>query len=833
MFLDATYTVTSLADTGASGTLRWAVGQANSDTTNSYCNIEFSPSLTVSGSAVITLNSPLEISNPSTFIDIMGPGVPGESGFNPTALLTITDAAGTTGSVLQVDPGVTFAAIGVTFANADAPSGIISNSGTLYLYDSTVSGNTEGSGITNAEGGNVYVYQSTISNNWGSESGGGIANQGNLTVTDSTMYDNTAGNGGEIFNDGGAVTVASSTITGDTAHEVGSYPEIYSDASLTLLDCTISGSTDADWVDVTAGTDTLYGTIIAGAGGGGCDIDGVTASGTNNLIGDGSGGLSSSTNTLGEDPELAPLGYFGGPTQTMPPIPSISPAIGAGVDYTLTYGDGDGSGIVTDQRGQPIPSSGADIGAFQSVPGPVDDVPTFAATTTQDSPVSAGDLSLRDAIDLANITGEDGGPGSIFTGSGSLAPNSAPITINAGSTGDASLTINTGDFVDVEGSLSDSTTTVNAGGTLTGSGNLGNVIVENGATFTATGTTTASSITVAPGGTVIASGTVNAPITVENGGTLEASGSVSATSLTVQPGGLAEQTSTNTTFGASVITLGSLAINGPTGSTNGGVLDLGNGDLIVRQTPASEIEPLLAAGYDGGLWDGVNPNGGLNPAAIISAGAANDPYGIESLGYAAVGSATDLGQLNLTTYDGQAVSAGDVIAALTYYGDANLDRSVDSTDYGMIGTTCPGTSTQIGGWTGGDFTYCGSVTDVDFDLLTSSLATVNNLAAGTVPNVTVTDATDATTIAGSATSSVTITTNSPPPTVSVSGIWLNNNGTLGKAQPNGNITPGQAVQVTGQPNTFTVSLGVSLPKGDYYVQYNVDGALKTTKMHVK
>ncbi len=53
---------------------------------------------------------------------------------------------------------------------------------------------------------------------------------------------------------------------------------------------------------------------------------------------------------------LAPLGDYGGPTETMALLPG-SAAIGAGM------GD---SGITTDQRGAPRPASGAtDIGAFQ------------------------------------------------------------------------------------------------------------------------------------------------------------------------------------------------------------------------------------------------------------------------------------------------------------------------------------------------------------------------------------------------------------------------------------------------------------------------------------
>ena len=56
------------------------------------------------------------------------------------------------------------------------------------------------------------------------------------------------------------------------------------------------------------------------------------------------------------NPLLAPLGSYGGPTQTMALLPG-SAAIGAGTAV---------SGITTDQRGVARPANGSDIGAFQS-----------------------------------------------------------------------------------------------------------------------------------------------------------------------------------------------------------------------------------------------------------------------------------------------------------------------------------------------------------------------------------------------------------------------------------------------------------------------------------
>ena len=95
---------------------------------------------------------------------------------------------------------------------------------------------------------------------------------------------------------------------------------------------------------------------------GGPDAFGTFISQGNNLIGetDGSSGWVGSdlTGTIAQplDAMLAPLGNYGGPTETMALLPG-SPAIGAGVAE---------SGVTTDQRGASRPPSGAvDIGAFQ------------------------------------------------------------------------------------------------------------------------------------------------------------------------------------------------------------------------------------------------------------------------------------------------------------------------------------------------------------------------------------------------------------------------------------------------------------------------------------
>ncbi len=89
------------------------------------------------------------------------------------------------------------------------------------------------------------------------------------------------------------------------------------------------------------------------------------------------------------DPLLARLGDYGGPTQTMALLPG-SPAIGKGAAL----------GQTTDQRGFPLDSPSPDIGAFQT-----QSAEPLVVTETGDSGEAAGELDLREAVNLANVLG--------------------------------------------------------------------------------------------------------------------------------------------------------------------------------------------------------------------------------------------------------------------------------------------------------------------------------------------------------------------------------------------------------------------------------------------
>jgi hypothetical protein len=130
--------------------------------------------------------------------------------------------------------------------------------------------------------------------------------------------------------------VTNSTFSGNDAYDGGA---ILNDSTMTVTSCTITGNTGSVARNIgndSGSTLTLINSIVE-------DIDN-------------DGTMTGYFNLIGGNPLLAPLGYYGGPTMTMPLLPG-SPAIDAGAS---------GPGIPTiDQRGEGRVGD-TDIGAFES-----------------------------------------------------------------------------------------------------------------------------------------------------------------------------------------------------------------------------------------------------------------------------------------------------------------------------------------------------------------------------------------------------------------------------------------------------------------------------------
>lgn len=255
-----------------------------------------------------------------------------------------------------------------------------------------------GGGILNT--GTCTVMSSTLSGNFSSYDGGGIHNTGLCTVLDSCFIGNEArANGGGIANNFATCTVRSSTFSGNTAQSINlGGGGIYNAGTCTVLASTFGGNTTNGYgggVFSRLGTCTVLSSTLSGnsalVGGGGIfnqgsfilgssivagntapvgpDVDGFVAPGPNNLFGP-------------NNPLLAPLGNYGGPTQTMPPLRG-SPAIDGG---SATTAQADQRGFSRSRDGDGDNTAAPDIGAVEAS--------LVAVTTTAD----ADPGSLRAAL---------------------------------------------------------------------------------------------------------------------------------------------------------------------------------------------------------------------------------------------------------------------------------------------------------------------------------------------------------------------------------------------------------------------------------------------------
>jgi hypothetical protein len=119
----------------------------------------------------------------------------------------------------------------------------------------------------------------TVANGHALGDGGGIDNSGTLTVSNTTISDNTAiTDGGGIFNTA-TLTVSNSTISDNSASNSGG---IFSSSALMVTNSILTGDTGGECIGAACPTSGTNGNVVSGVA-------------------------------------LAPLGFYGGPTQTIPP----------------------------------------------------------------------------------------------------------------------------------------------------------------------------------------------------------------------------------------------------------------------------------------------------------------------------------------------------------------------------------------------------------------------------------------------------------------------------------------------------------------------------------
>ncbi|MBI1324764.1 DUF4214 domain-containing protein [bacterium] len=388
----------SLAPGAGLLSLREAVGFANYDSLG-MSNITFDPIVFASAQTITLTGTPLELLNTTEAVTITGPAA------------GVTVSGGGLIRVFQVEKGATASLSGLTISGGTTSGngGGLYVIGTATLTNCTVSGNSASSGGGLFNVGTVILTGSTVSGNSGKgdRAGGGLYNLGTATLTDCTISGNAADgagfnnrntryvndNGGGLYNVGSAA-LTNCTVSGNSAKGLGGGLANYPLATLTLTNSTISGNSakyGGGFFNQGAGTLTLTNSTVSGntglsSGGGGIsngttkltntivagnvrpgsqftsDLSGRIVSAGYNLIGvanGGSGFVGSDLRGSSSVPlkaMLAPLGYYGGLTQTMPLLPG-SPALDAGA--------GGASVPATDQRGS-IRSGVVDIGAFES-----------------------------------------------------------------------------------------------------------------------------------------------------------------------------------------------------------------------------------------------------------------------------------------------------------------------------------------------------------------------------------------------------------------------------------------------------------------------------------
>src|SRR5215471_10404559 len=242
----------------------------------------------------------------------------------------------------------------------DGFGGGIYNSGTLKINRTTIAGNGAG-GRCVAGGGGIYnrgmltINTSILSGNraveWetcsaSTSEGGGIDNVGTVEINNSTLAGNVTSLHGTYKREGGGIvssgilSVHNSTVSRNLGGIVG---------AVTLQNSIVANNVSGGIPNVSGGIN-CNGPVTS--------IFSLSSDGTCHLNGPGD-----KNNT---NPRLGTLGYYGGPTQTIPLLAG-SPAIDAGNPSGCT--DRLGHLLRTDQRGLPRPDtedkSGCDMGAYE------------------------------------------------------------------------------------------------------------------------------------------------------------------------------------------------------------------------------------------------------------------------------------------------------------------------------------------------------------------------------------------------------------------------------------------------------------------------------------
>ena len=401
-------------------------------------NTVFTDNTGSSGGAIRSILGGITINN-STFDDNNGTSGGAISAFNSTVVISDSSFNGNQATVEGGAIGLDNGSLTLTDSTFDdnMATGPTSDGGAIYTDGASSLAITGGSFIDNTtgdDGGAIYSDAATFTvsgvlfdGNSAAEGGALFIVDGDVDVRDSTLSGNTASLGGGVSNFGDELNFLQSTISGNNANSSGG--GIYHNSGLlNVRHSTITNNTaDADsngsgrggGIHVVFGTPQLVHTIVAGNidnSGTAPDLDDGFVSGSFtarfSLIGDNTGATISNlvgsligTGAAPIDPRLAPLAQNSGATPTHA-LGSDSPAIDAG---DIGFNPGAFNPPLTeDQRGASFArivdgdnnfQNVIDIGAYERQVG---NLIVDIIDDENDGNTSPGDLSLREAIQIAN-----------------------------------------------------------------------------------------------------------------------------------------------------------------------------------------------------------------------------------------------------------------------------------------------------------------------------------------------------------------------------------------------------------------------------------------------
>lgn len=270
----------------------------------------------------------------------------------------ITISGGGASRVLRIADGVVAEMMGLTITGGipgvGDGGGILNDGGDLRLSDCSLSGNMAENGGGISGHGSLSVQGCALHGNASNADGGAISLLGVMELWNSTLTGNSAGgSGGGVFVPvGGELALTNATVVGNTADAgLGAGGGVSNGGGLSLNNSIVALNSAASGPDVHGAIDTEAGVNLI------TDLSGIIPAPTGGVIVD--------------PPELGPLGNYGGPTSTMPPLPD-SPAIDGGAGTPETP--------AADQRGLARPHGTAvDIGAVEIATGSDEIVSTAVA----------------------------------------------------------------------------------------------------------------------------------------------------------------------------------------------------------------------------------------------------------------------------------------------------------------------------------------------------------------------------------------------------------------------------------------------------------------------